>query len=345
MIRDIVEEHLDEAAYLYTRRQAAQRRVDATAEEVADLGRRLRAHLDGLLVGGAIAWELTQPALSQANEAQAFVAGIVAMEGGQPVWLEALVAALNAPTPEAFEGLRWSCLITAWSGAPIFHARLLNLESHWARAIGLDGLSLHGKDPGSALDRGMGSEHPAEVSAALRAASRLRRNDKVTDISRFTASQDPDIAIAALKALARLNPEAARQCCVACLARDVRVAAKAAGVLGGIGNRADVPALVAATRAEDYELARAAVFALGQLGLPECVPALIEILDRPRLGGVATLALREVCKNRLPNEPLPVAIANAVEGAQQQDDWHPDDELPRADKNAVGVWWNARKAG
>ena len=107
MIRDIVEEHLDEAAYLYTRRQAAQRRVDATAEDVAELGRRLRAHLDGLLVGGAMAWELTQPALSQSNEAQAFVAGILAMEGGQPAWLEDLVAALIAPKPEAFEGLRW----------------------------------------------------------------------------------------------------------------------------------------------------------------------------------------------------------------------------------------------
>jgi hypothetical protein len=75
------------------------------------------------------------------------------------------------------------------------------------------------------------------------------------------------------------------------------------------------------------------------------VPALIEILDRPRLGGVATLALRELCKNWLPNEPLPNAIAAAVEVAQQQDDWHPDDELPRADKSAVGAWWKVRKAG
>ena len=50
--------------------------------------------------------------------------------------------------------------------------------------------------------------------------------------------------------------------------------------------------MIAATRTEDYDLARAAVFALGQLGLPECVPALIDILDRPRLGGAATLALR-----------------------------------------------------
>lgn len=116
MLLDILQEHLDEAEWLFARRQAAFGQLDMTVADLAAIDARLRAHLDGLLVDPAAAWELCAGWLVEGTESQAFVAGIVALEGGDDGRREELVRALAAAPEPVRAGVRHAAALTVWDG-------------------------------------------------------------------------------------------------------------------------------------------------------------------------------------------------------------------------------------
>ena len=105
MILEILEDHLDEADYLFSQRLLAIQMADMTGDDIAMLESRLRAHLDGLVLGGEAAWELCQDFLAEGSTSESFVAGIVAMECGDESHLVQLEQALSGESKEIFEGI------------------------------------------------------------------------------------------------------------------------------------------------------------------------------------------------------------------------------------------------
>lgn len=78
--------------------------------------------------------------------------------------------------------------------------------------------------------------------------------------------------------------------------------ARAADLLGAVGDRTAAPQLESLLDDHDADVRRVAARALGRIGDPGCVPALLEhVLGRARVPvGVLTLALRRVGKPALP---------------------------------------------
>src|SRR5687767_2503153 len=73
---DVIEEHLEEAAFLWTQWETALDAPDFTLSEVADtIEARLLAHLDALEIGGpAVARRLLEPALRDPDPTLSFPA-------------------------------------------------------------------------------------------------------------------------------------------------------------------------------------------------------------------------------------------------------------------------------
>ena len=106
IISDVIEEHFDEAAFLYqSRLQAlASHRIGLSA--FRRIEQRLLAHLDGLLVGGEMAWRLVEPNLQGPTRAAVAIAAYVACGLGEDPYIEQLYAVLrDAPSP-IFCGVR-----------------------------------------------------------------------------------------------------------------------------------------------------------------------------------------------------------------------------------------------
>jgi len=120
MLGDILEEHLDEAAFLFDRRELEHGGYRLSPQDLDELRERLRAHLDGLLLGGDEAWELCGALLRSSSLGEAGVAALVAMEAGRSAWLGDLSDALAEGSTAPWEGLRAACGVTEWPGLAAF---------------------------------------------------------------------------------------------------------------------------------------------------------------------------------------------------------------------------------
>src|SRR3989304_1971049 len=81
---DILEEHLEEADFLWQQRQNALYDRVYNLNDLAELEERLLAHLDGLVLGEKEAWKLLEPKLSNGEEGEVFSAAFVALDSRDP---------------------------------------------------------------------------------------------------------------------------------------------------------------------------------------------------------------------------------------------------------------------
>src|SRR5918996_2266870 len=96
IIPHIVEQHAEEAAFLWLLRDAA---VDAPHYDLKDLARldeRVEAHIDGLRVAGEPGWEITLAQLEQHREAgEVFAAGVLALESQDQAKIDQVIAVVE----------------------------------------------------------------------------------------------------------------------------------------------------------------------------------------------------------------------------------------------------------
>ena len=78
----MIEQHAEEAAFLWMLRDAA---VDAPHYSLADLAHlddRVEAHIDGLRIAGEAGWEICKEALGREEAGEVFAAAVLAYESG-----------------------------------------------------------------------------------------------------------------------------------------------------------------------------------------------------------------------------------------------------------------------
>ena len=80
---DVIEEHLEEADFLWRQRRNALGDRGYNLDRLAELEERLLAHLDGLILAEADAWDLLQPKLTEGDVGEAFAAAFVALASGE----------------------------------------------------------------------------------------------------------------------------------------------------------------------------------------------------------------------------------------------------------------------
>jgi uncharacterized protein (TIGR02270 family) len=274
---DVLEEHLDEAEFCLSElRQSLDHPLMGLSALAASVDPRLDAHLDGLLIGGAVAAErLLVPQLTAATETELDRVAVVTI---------ALLAGPHARAVGAglFHGLAGvrdaaargcallpSSRLEAWA---IDRFRETKEPANRAALIGIVGELL---EPDTLLAC-LQSEDDSLAAATARVVSRGERRLFGPTLEKFMSHRDASVRESALVAsLAWGSPSAWSKCERLALdpARDSLFATRLYGALGGSTAHARLAKLL------DNPVRRAsAVSALGYAGNPRYVPELLEIL-------------------------------------------------------------------
>lgn len=336
---DVVEEHLDEAEFLFEQWEHALVAPNYTLEEVADGPEaRLMAHLDGLVVNGPlVARKLLLPTIDD-EDAEPFrvrAAALALLQTPGDAGLDAVLAALReAPALRPALTRALEC-----SDHPLLLPRLRPLlADDELRATAARVLGFHHQPLAPCMPALLASEAPDErVLGLSHLAFETGASPSAPVLAGLTAA-DPAIRDAALTAGVLLKiPPAWRR------ARDLAAACDpdcghALLLLALRGDPADVPLILAALARP--ELRAAALWALGFVGTAAAVEASLDCLEDAEHGRLAGEVLTTITGIDLDDEQLTRPDDPDDEPLAHR----PEHDLPRPDPIATLLWWSRNGA-
>jgi len=332
VIWDVVEEHLDEAAFLsgqWERALASPRFTIAEAAEGPE--ERLRAHLDGLAAGGPDAvGKLLVPALADDDVEKVFAAAAALCEHGE---LSSLRQALPA-APAAGRAVARALALTLPPGRERDLAAWLEDGDEGARAVALEALAFRGAAPATGLTPHLASRLTALATAALAAAAAAGDAYR-NGIEAALSSPVPAVRDAALRAAVRLGLRGA----LAASRRAVEAGADPAlplEILALGGDREDLDRIAAALHGRP--LRRAALWAAGLSGAPAAGDLCLESLYEPALARLAFEALSAIAGPAVARLTGPEPPPDEEERAPAPATWA-EAELPYPDPELVESAW------
>jgi uncharacterized protein (TIGR02270 family) len=336
---DVVEEHLDEAAFLHAQWERALADPEYVLAEVAEgPEERLLAHLDGLVVAGRRAAErLLLPALGGDDPDAVFAAAwaLLASEDGDfaaPV-VEALAQAELEPAAAIGRALQ----LAPRADVAALLAPLLGGGSPAAQATALDVLAHQRLDPGVRLDPFQASPDGGVRRAALRLARHVPASAHPQLLERSLAAADPaerDLAIASGLVVG------VRPAWAACqqLVRDGGPAWDFSALVYGLSGQPDLGPLLPGLA--DPRRRRAALFALGFTGRVAAADAVLPFLGDGKDGKVAGEAFSAVTGIVLAGElAKPPRRWNPEAPEEEDEEAGPAADLPAPDAEAVARRW------
>src|SRR5689334_17048289 len=100
----VLEQHAEEADFLWVLRDAAVHAPHYSVEDLSRLDLRLEAHLDGLRIAGPSGWQVVRDILKLESPGEIFAAAVIAFESGDPKRTD-LVLDAGTATPDLERGL------------------------------------------------------------------------------------------------------------------------------------------------------------------------------------------------------------------------------------------------
>jgi uncharacterized protein (TIGR02270 family) len=326
---DVLEEHLDEAEFLWESWEQSLVAPNYTLEEVAaGVESRLLAHLDGLVIGGAAAAQrLLAPALESDESGRVSAAAAALLLGAGDSALDTLFAVLQ-DLPEQRPALvrAFACIDQPGLLARL-RAGLTDVDEALVAACA-EALVFRHEPLGEALSVLLASDDPAVRSLGLRALPG-EAEGSVRAIQAGLGDEEPQVVDAAIAAGLVLAPAPTW----------TRVRARAEEPGGGpalvllalrdaAGDRAAVQAALS-----DASRRAAAIYALGQVGAPELVDACLEWLDDAACGPLIGEMMQVLTGIDLDDAGLTVTVEDeALEHT-------PEHDLPRPDPLPTMQWW------
>ncbi|MCD4762527.1 MAG: TIGR02270 family protein [Desulfobacterales bacterium] len=191
VIESIVEQHAEEAAFLWILRDAAVQAPHYSLNDLADLDERVEAHIDGLRVAGDAGWSICVNALEQEEPGEVFAAAFLAFESGQDQRIKMVLEAA-ATDPELSRGLISALGWLRFDQVKEHVDQLLRSLTSELRRIGIAASAVHRQDPGPALVDALNDENTFLKARAIRAAGELGRIDLLPMLKNQLAAENKD---------------------------------------------------------------------------------------------------------------------------------------------------------
>lgn len=176
IIEDIVDQHFDEASFLWEQRDAAVTAINYSLEDLAYIDGRVEAHIDGLRVAGEYGWKLCEDGLDAEEPGTVFAASILAFESGDKEKIKLVVGAGN----ETRAAFRATASALGWMDNKGFKdviTKLVSAKSRKTRRLGIAACGVRRVNPRNYLDQAIHSSDLYLKSRALRTAGELKRHD------------------------------------------------------------------------------------------------------------------------------------------------------------------------
>jgi len=351
---DIYEEHLDEAAFLWGQWERAMDAAHYTLDEVIDgPEERLRAHLDGLVLGGKpVAEKLLIPALADDDEGKVTTAAWALLQAEDADHLDLVFGALSRAEKKeprmalarAFELAERPDLVARLApqleaSPPAVQAMIVNVLS----------AGLAPAPPGQSpawpfpIDTFLQSRQQELLIAALRALCRAPDPVQAHLVERALASPYVAIRDVAIEAGLLMGLRAARTACSKLVSRNASGARLPLGVLASGGEPIDVAALI---RKLDVEsMRRDALWALGFAGTVQAAEAVLAWIADDKVDKVAGEAFATITGVRIAGPLAQIGQPDNSAPPEVEDDDAPipvvlpEDSLPVPNSERLFAWW------
>lgn len=347
---DVVEEHLEEAAFLAGQLERAFHSPLYLLKDLARPEERLLAHIDALVVGGPPVTErMLVQALSSDEPLRVQAAAMTLLEQQDSRALDIVMDALaHAEDEQARSAIcRAMQLVKCDSALDALQACCNQTAHAELRAAAVHTLGFWSRDLGPQLPSLLSDPDSRVRAAALYAAGRTRRVDCSLQVRRALAADTPEVAAAALEAAVRLGMRDLPEIVRSHVRAGQHSAAPATALWGLLGSQQDHAELLELT--QDPRWRRAAVFALGFSGSLPIVEHLVELARNEEVCALATEAVCGILGVDLESEKLLRVAANADDESQDADldanlSLAVESELPRADPDILEAWWRGRRS-
>jgi uncharacterized protein (TIGR02270 family) len=343
IIKHIVEQHAEEAAFLWLLRDAAVRAPHYDLKDLAHLDKRVEAHLDGLRIAGVEGWEICREGLGLKEPGEVFAAAVLAFESGISERMRATVT-VGLDSEDTFRGL---VSAIGWCEFPNVEAwvqKLLSAQRPEFRRLGIATCAVHRVDPGEALADALKDIDPLLRARSLRALGELKRRDQLTVIRRELASDDETCRFWASWAGALLGEQRAYGPLRLFVAKNCRHAEHSLKLLVRVLEPGDAH-LWLKSLLSTPGLMRYAVTGTGILGDPVYVPWLIKQMGNPELARVAGESFTMITGIDLAYDDLegewPEGFeAGPTENPQDESvEMDRDEDLPWPHPELITAWW------
>lgn len=191
VIESIVEQHAEEAAFLWILRGAAVQAPHYSLNDLADMDERVEANNDGLRVAGEAGWSFCADALAQEEPGEVFAAAVLAFESGQDQRIEMVLEAA-ATDPELSRGVISALGWLSFDQVKEHIDQLLRSLTPELRRIGVAASAVHRQDPGPVLIDALNDDEPFLKARAIRAVGELGRIDLLSMLKNQLAAEDKD---------------------------------------------------------------------------------------------------------------------------------------------------------
>jgi len=345
---DIIEQYAEDAAFLWSLRDAATDQPHYALRHLATLEQRIEARLDGLRVAGEAGFAAAWTQLSRVPGAgEVFAATVLSLESRRAALIEELLALVES-APGSERGLLGAL---GWVSPDVLRGRVLawlHAPHSFGRFVGVAACSAHRADPGARLEALLDDE-PLVRARALRLVGELGRVDLRAVLHAAVAGGDGVCGFWAAWSLGLLGDRgSAVQILQPHVVDESAFRWRALDLLPRLMEREAAFAWLRAL-GEDDRNARLLITAVGAFGDPAAVPWLIQKMRVPALARVAGESFSMItgveCSDAdlEGSPPEELTFGPTDDPADDNVAIDPDENLPWPDPNKVGTWWQGQE--
>jgi uncharacterized protein (TIGR02270 family) len=348
IIEDIVEQHFEEASFLWSQRDAATTATNYTLSDLAFLDERVEAHVDGLRVAGEYGWELCEAGLDPDEPGTLFTASIIAFESGDKERIELVVGASG----ESRTAFRAVVSGLGWMDRKRFNSLIMGLvsaKSRRYRRLGIAACGIRRINPKTYLDQAVNSSDLFLRTQAFKTAGVLKRLDLLPHLQKHFQDEDNACRFEAARSALLLGDSSAMDTLSAFVLSRSRFTLPAMQlafrIIDGQTARTWLKSL-----SRDPKSQRLVLIGAGIVGDPAFMPMVIKQMKRPDMARAAGHAFSMISGVDLAGEGLEGEWPEGFEVGPNDDpededvDMDPDEDLSWPDADLVAQWW-ARNSG
>ncbi len=344
VIPHIIDQHAEEAAFLWLLRHNAVYAPHYNLKDLAKLDGRVEAHIDGLRIAGDYGWEACCHNLEFKERGEVFIAAVLALEGNLIDRIDK-VYQVAEEAPETLTGL-----ISAFGWVEPHHLQgkvnglLISKNPLW-RQVGIAACAIHRVDPGKYLDEAIQDDNFQLRARALRAAGELGRADLKSLLLEQVSHQDTAIGFWAAWSTVLLGGRGkALSLLQTSIIEGSDFSVKTMSLALRVLDLQQVKALLK-TLVQSKDRIREAIIGAGIAGDPGYIPWLIKQMESPKLARIAGESFSFISGADIAYEDLEGKLpknfaAGPTENPEDEEiAMDPDEDLPFPDPLLIEHWW------
>ena len=350
VIQEIIEQHAEEAAFLWTTRDRAVLSPSYYLKDLSALDERIEAHLDGLGIAGPFGWKICEHGLDNAEPGTMFAAAVLAFDSGDAERIRRILE-IGCLTPELHPELISALGWLPFSKIEAGLKDLLGSESPEICCLGIAASAAHRRDPGQPLMQALSDPDVRLRTRALKACGELGKAEFLPLILKSISDQDEMCRFFAAWSAARLGDRSDHVLnTLQNIAMGQSEYAKGAlDIALRIMNVHVATTWYQQLKSEPAQL-RAAITAAGIIGALGLVPELIDFMKDPpiaRLTGHAFSIITGanlIYDNLSGDTPESFYVGPTEDPEDENVAMDPDENLPWPQHELVTKWWNQHRA-